>query len=158
MRRLRHPNRRARRRGAVAVEFAVLLPFLCFMFVTAVDFARVFYLAITVQNCARNGAYYASNYPNSDYVYNDIYGYTSLNDAVLRDAGNLSPAPTYTVYYSDNATGPFTQTVSPESGGFVQVTVNWTFQTITNYPGVPNNVTLQRSCIMQMAPASPNFP
>ena len=153
-----HPASPKARRGATAVEFAVLLPFLCFLFVTAVDFARVFYLAITVQNCARNGAYYASNYPNNSYVYNDIYGYKSLDDAVLRDAGNLSPAPTYTIYYSSSANGPFTQTTAPASGGYAQVTVNWTFQTITNYPGVPNNVALARVCVMQMAPASPTFP
>src|SRR5205809_577937 len=85
-----HPKRRA---GAATVELALLLPFLCFLFVIAVDYARVFYFAVTVQNCARNGAYYASNYPNNNYVYNDIYGYTSLDDAILRDAGNLSPAP-----------------------------------------------------------------
>jgi len=157
MRRLRRSDRRARR-GAVAVEFAVLLPFLCFLFVTAVDFARVFYLAITVQNCARNGAYYASNYPNNSYLYNDIYGYKNLDDAVGRDAGNLSPAPTYTVYYGSSPNGPFTQTTAPASGGYVQVTVDWTFRTITNYPGVPNNVALSRSCVMQMAPATPNFP
>jgi Flp pilus assembly protein TadG len=39
--------RRSPRRGVAAVELAVLLPFLCFLFVTAVDFARIFYLAIT---------------------------------------------------------------------------------------------------------------
>ena len=144
--------------GAAAVELAVLLPFLCFLFVTATDFARVFYLAITVQNCARNGAYYASNYPNNSYLYNDIYGYKDLSDAVLRDAGNLSPAPTYTVYYGNSPNGPFTQTDAPASGGYVQVTVNWTFHTITDYPGVPSTVGLSRSCIMEMAPATPNFP
>jgi hypothetical protein len=32
---------------------------------------------VTVQNCARNGAYYASDYPNNSYLYNDIYGYSS---------------------------------------------------------------------------------
>ena len=151
-------SRRRERRGAAAVELAVLAPFLCFLFVTAVDFARIFYLAITVQNCARNGAYYASNYPNNSYLYNDIYGYKNVNDAILRDASNLSPAPTYTVSYGTSPNGPFNQTVAPASGGYVQVTVYWTFQTITNYPGVPSNVSLARSSIMQMSPAMPTFP
>jgi Flp pilus assembly protein TadG len=39
-------------RGAATVELAVLLPFLCFLFVAAVDSARVLYDGITVQNCA----------------------------------------------------------------------------------------------------------
>ena len=151
-------DRRRKRRGAAVVELAVLAPFLCFLFVCAVDYARVFYLAVTVQNCARNGAYYASNYPNNNYVYNDIYGYKNMDDAVLRDASSLSPAPTYTVRYDNSPSGPFTQTTAPASGGYVQVTVNWTFQTITNYPGVPSTVALSRSSIMEMAPATPNFP
>ena len=145
------------RPAVAAVELAVLLPFLCFLFVVAVDYARIFYYAITVQNCARNGAYYASNYPNNSYLYNDIYGYTDLDDAVLRDAGNLSPAPTYQVGYGSSANGPFTQSTS-QAGGYVQINVTWTFQSVTNFPGVPSSVTLTRSSVMEVAPAMPNFP
>jgi Flp pilus assembly protein TadG len=158
MRRPPSSKHRGARRGVAAVELAILSPFLCFLFVVAVDFARIFYMAITVQNCARNGAYYASNYPNNSYLYNDIYGYSNLNDAILRDAGNLSPAPTYTVRYSTSPNGPFTLTTEPASGGYVQVSVDWTFHTITNYPGVPSNVVLARSCVMEISPATPTFP
>ncbi|MFL5242309.1 MAG: TadE/TadG family type IV pilus assembly protein [Gemmataceae bacterium] len=152
-------GKKTRRRSAAAtVELAILLPFLCCMFVGAVDFARIFYFGLTVQNCARNGAYYASDYPNSSYLYNDIYGYTSVNDAIMRDASNLSPAPTYTVFYGTSPTGPFTLTSAPSSSGYVQVTVNWTFNLITNYPAFSSSYTLSRSCIMEMAPATPTFP
>jgi hypothetical protein len=34
----------------------------------------------------------------------------------------------------------------------VTVTVTWPFQTIVNFPGVPNNLTLSRSVQMRMAP------
>jgi hypothetical protein len=125
--------------------------------VIAIDYARIFYFAVTVQNCARNGAYYASNYPNNNYLYNDIYGYQSLNDAILRDAGNLTPAPTYTVRYGSSASGPFTMTEEPSSGGYVQVTVHWTFHSITKFPGVPATVNLSRSSVMQIAPSMPSF-
>src|SRR5580704_16799992 len=76
-------------RAAATVELAILLPVLMFLFVVAVDYARIFYDAITVENCARNGAYYISNYPNSSYLYNDIYGYKSVDEAVFADASNL---------------------------------------------------------------------
>src|SRR3954451_8532118 len=105
---------RTRREGAATVELALLLPFLCFLFVVAVDYSRVFYFAVTVQNCARNGAYYASDYPNNNYVYNDIYGYKDLDDAIMRDASNLvdpdhpSSKLTGTVGYSTSSAGPFT--------------------------------------------------
>jgi hypothetical protein len=141
--------------GVASVELAVLTPFLCFLFVVATDFARSFYYAVTVQNCARNGAYYAADYPNNN-LYNDIHGYMSLDDAIMRDASNLSPSPTYTVYYGATEAGPFTDTTKPASG-YVQVTVTWTFQSITNFPGIPSNVSLSRSAVMRIAPAMPNF-
>jgi hypothetical protein len=49
------------RPGAAAVEFAVLLPFLAFLFIIAIDWARVFYYSVTCLNCARNGALWASD-------------------------------------------------------------------------------------------------
>jgi Flp pilus assembly protein TadG len=139
------------------VELALVLPTLCFLFVAATDYARIFYYAITIQNCARNGAYYAADYPNNNYQYTDIYGYSSLDDAIQRDATNLSPPPTYTVFYGDSQAGPFTSTTKPASG-YVQVTVTWTFQSITNFPGIPSNVALSRQSIMRISPAMPNFP
>jgi len=146
-----------RRSAVAAVELAVLLPFLCFLFVVAVDYARIFYFAVTLQNCARNGAYYASDYPNNSYLYNDIYGYKNLDDAVLRDAGNLSPAPTYQVAYGPSSDGPFSAS-SSNANSYVQVTVTWTFTSITNYPGIPSNVTLTRTAVMKVAPPMPTFP
>src|SRR4051794_11952174 len=60
MSRLRSRKRRARF-GAAAVELAVLLPFLAFLFVIAVDWSRIFYYSVIVTNAARNGALYASD-------------------------------------------------------------------------------------------------
>ena len=42
------------------MELAVLLPFLLFIFVAAVDFGRIFYYEVAVTNCARSGALYGS--------------------------------------------------------------------------------------------------
>jgi Flp pilus assembly protein TadG len=150
-------NRLPSRPGTATVELALVLPFLMFMLVVALDYARIFYFGVVVENCARNGAYYASDYPNTNYVYNNIYGDTSLDDAVLRDASNLSPQPTYQVGYSSSSTGPFSSTPPSGGAGYVQVTVNWTFQSLTNYPGIPSSVTLSRTCTMQVSPAMPTF-
>jgi hypothetical protein len=97
------------------------------------------------------GAYYASDYPG-------IYGYGSPSGAALADAGNLSPAPNVTVGYDASATGAFNQS-APVRPGYVQVTVSWTFNTITSYPGIPSTWNLAQSEIMEMAPITPsNFP
>ena len=49
------------RHAAAAAELAILLPFLAFAFVIAVDWSRIFYYSVIVTNCARNGALYASD-------------------------------------------------------------------------------------------------
>ena len=51
-------EKREARRGAAAVELALLLPVLVFCSMMSVDFARVAYVQVTLQNCARNGALY----------------------------------------------------------------------------------------------------
>jgi Flp pilus assembly protein TadG len=74
--------------GAAAVELAVLLPLLTFLFVITVDFARIFYYAQVIENCARNGAIYESNLTTAQSPY------ASLQNAALADAAGLSPQPT----------------------------------------------------------------
>jgi Flp pilus assembly protein TadG len=137
--------------GAAVIEFAILLPVLSFLFIVSIDFARLFYFSLALKNCARNGAYYASDYPG-------IYSYGSPSAAALADAGDMSPAPNVTVGYDASSTGTFSSS-TPVRPGYVKVTVTWTFQTVTGYPGVPNTWNLAQSEIMEMAPVTPsNFP
>ncbi len=127
-----------RRRGAAAVELALLLPILTLLFVFAVDFARLYYHYTIVTNCARNGALYASDPTVA--VYSPYADYTA---AALADASNLSPKPTVTRSYSAD-------------GSSVQVTVAYSFTTISNYPGLSNPINLSRTVQMKIAPATPN--
>ena len=133
-------DRRARctsRPGVAAVELAVLLPFLAFMFVIAIDWARIFYFSQVIENCARQGALWASDEKGtSQNLYPDV------TSAALADAPNLNPPPTATETSGTDAAG----------NSYVSVTVTWTFQTITNYPGVPNSVTLTRTVQMRVSP------
>src|SRR5437016_4731782 len=46
------------RLGAAAVELAVLLPLLIFLFVITLEWGRVFYYSVTMSNAARQGAIY----------------------------------------------------------------------------------------------------
>jgi Flp pilus assembly protein TadG len=129
------------RRGTAAVELAVLLPFLAFLFVIAVDWARVFYYSVTITNCARQGALYGS-----DPLSATQSSYPSLQQAALADATNLNPQPTVT---SSNG-------VDGSGNPYVAVTVSWPFSTITNFPGVPSQVNLSRTVQMRVAPTTPN--
>ena len=76
-------KRRGDRRGAAAVEVALLLPVLVFCSMMAVDFARVAYVQLVLQNCARNGALYEF-YIKAGFSLPS--GWTSLSTAVNADA------------------------------------------------------------------------
>lgn len=131
------------RQAVAAVELALLLPLLAFLFVVAVDFARLFYFSLTVTNCARNGAMWACDPAGSLQS-----PYKTVQDAALADAGNISPSPTVS-----------SKTVTASEGDYAEVTVAWQFKTITNYPGVPNTINVTRTVRMRMIAAVPTtFP
>jgi Flp pilus assembly protein TadG len=147
------------REGAQAVELAILLPFLAFMFVIVIDWARIFYYSITVTNCARNGALYmafqqsaktiTSPYTDSGLVNLYVNSANPVTAAALADASNLSPAPTVT-----------TNTGSDTYGSYVEVTVAYTFQSVTGFSvppfSVPPNTNLTSTCRMYVCPETPN--
>lgn len=125
------PSRRRppRRQGVAATELAILLPFLAFVFVVALDWSRLFYYSVIITNCARNGALY-----NSDPYRTNNSPYADVTAAALADATNLSPTPTVTSTFGTDA----------GSGSYTEVTVSWDFKTITNFPGVPQTTTITR--------------
>jgi Flp pilus assembly protein TadG len=133
-----HSNRR---RGVAAVELAILLPFLVFIFVVAVDWCRIFYFTVTLDNCARNGALSAF----------DSYAlarspYSSQSAAALADATNLKPLPTVTTANGVDAYGQ----------AYAECTVTYTYETITNFPGVPRDTVITRTVRVYKAPQVPN--
>jgi Flp pilus assembly protein TadG len=128
------------RRGAATVELALLLPFLLFLFIIAVDWARVFYYTQVVENCARNGAIYSS----------DLYSitqspYPDLTTAAVADAQGLTPQPTVT-----SSSG------SDSYGNYVSCTVSYSFQTLTNFPGVPQSTPIVCTVKVYQAQQLPN--
>jgi len=57
------PSARRRSRGQSMVEFALVLPLMLFLMAIAVDFGRLFYAYVAVQNAAKEGALYGSRNP-----------------------------------------------------------------------------------------------
>ncbi len=132
---------RPARPAAATVELAVLAPFLVFLFVAVLDYGRIFYDSLTIENCARNGALYGS-----DPIAAAESPYSSITQAALADASNLSPTPTVT---SSNGT---------DSSGnpYVEVTVSYSFQTLVAYPGIPQTTQISRTVQMRVAASTPN--
>src|SRR5260370_37569697 len=111
-------SKQKRHRGAAAAELALLLPFLGFIFVIALDFGRIFYFTLTIENAARNGALWASD------PFASGQSYSSLQSAVQADASHLSPAIANANISSSNGTDA--------SGNAVRkATVNYSFNLIT---------------------------
>jgi Flp pilus assembly protein TadG len=133
-------SRRARR-GAATVEFALVLPFLCFAFIATVDFCRVFYCSVTVSNCARNGALYGSADVSHALDSSGIQAATRL------DASNLDVQQLGVSATTDSGSNPT----------YVSVTVTYPFTTITQYPGIPRQTNLSRTVRMSVLPAVPTF-
>ena len=135
------------RRAVAALELAILLPFLAFLFVICLDFGRLFYHSLTIANCARNGALWAS-----DPVTRSQSPYATVQDAALADASSLRPALVGSNVSSASGT-------DANGDPFVTVTVTYAFHTITNFPGVASQWDLTRTVQMRTVPTVPsNFP
>jgi Flp pilus assembly protein TadG len=127
------------RRGAAAVEFALLLPLLTLLFAVAVDWSRIFYYSITIENCARNGAIYARD------PYSMVQSpYPDITAAALADASNLSPQPKVS-----------SKTGTSGSYSYVECTVTYSFKTLTHFPAVPTTTDLSRTVRVYLAPQAP---
>jgi hypothetical protein len=148
--RSRPARRRAKRRGMAAVELAFLLPLLVFACMATVDFARVVYALITLQNCARNGALYEF-YNASGFSLPS--GWTSVSTAVQADAGNLTITIPSTYNSNNNPYSP-----ASSSNNYVTVTVQCSFTLLTfgsdgGFPSIGSPLMLTQSASMPM-PAS----
>ena len=132
------------RSGAAAVELAVLAPCLALLFVITLDFARVFYYKLTLDNCARNGALFGSNlrsYQEKAWVnsYNDII------DATTADGQYLNPPLSSSNVTTATGTGS-------DGNPNVTVTIDYPFTPITPLPGLGSTLTLHAKASMRVAP------
>ena len=132
------------RSGAAAVELAVLAPCMALLFVITLDFARVFYYKLTLDNCARNGALFGSNlrsYQEKAWVnsYNDI------TDATTADGQCLNPPLSSTYITTTTGTGS-------DGNANVTVTISYPFTPITQLPGLGSTLTLHAQAKMRVAP------
>jgi Flp pilus assembly protein TadG len=144
--------------GQALVELALVAPVLLVLVLGIADFCRVFYASISVSNAARAGAQYG--------LRTGYYNQTSgMQQAAVQDAGlpgfnanasNPNPNATAT-YFCVCGSDPTAVAANPARGAaqcaaarascsapsiWVDVTTNYTFNTITQFPGFPNRVVL----------------
>ena len=129
------------RRGTAVVELAVLLPLLVLLVMITIDFARDYYFSQTLVNCARAGAFYASDPSTADES-----PFESVEAAAVSDAPNLNPPPTIT-----SVSG-----VDGQGRAVVSVTAEYKFRTIGKFPGTPREIPLRRTVTMFRCASVPN--
>lgn len=130
------------RRGAAAVEFALILPVLMLLVLGAVDFGRFAYNYIAVTNAARAGA---SHGIMNSYSPTGRAAWEGAILAAAREEMNQQ-----TGYEAGGLTVQVV-TPTPDANGLrrVEVTVRHPFRMITTWPLLPSSVTLQRRVVLR---------
>lgn len=130
-----------RRRGAVLVEFAILLPVLVAIVLGCVDFGRFAYTYIAVSNAARAGAFFASTQPVDSKTWNAwvlAVQQASVNEMSVNFTASQISVPTPVMVTDSNGLKT------------VQVQVSYPFETIVNWPGMPHRMTLRHAVAMRV--------
>jgi Flp pilus assembly protein TadG len=131
----------AGRRGAAAMEFAIVLPLLLTLAFASVEIGRALAIYMIVSDAARAGAVYGATHGYTTYTYstwenqviqevqNDVQGNSSFN------SNNLS----------------VTVTTTAETGGYdlTTVTASYRFDTITEWSTLPQQFTISHTVAMR---------
>jgi len=133
-------SNRRRSRGAAAAEFALLLPFIMFVFAVGADWCRVYYYAHTIEDCARSGALASSGIAYQERNLSDSEREARGRTEALKGATNLDPP-----------LGPTDITVATVNN-YVTVTVDYDFHTVVPYLGAQGTWSLSRRVRMPVMP------
>ena len=135
--------------GNATVEFALLLPLMLLLVLGAVDFARLFYAAITVASAAWAGVQYGAQ---DTIKAKDNAG---MQTAASNDAADITGVTATAQSYCECSNGTRVDCITGTCSGarpplYVQVTVQKTFTTLVDYLGIPHNTALSRTAIMRV--------
>lgn len=138
--------RRKMKKGQTMVEIAMVLPALALLLVLVADFARVFYAAIGVASAARAGVQYgAQNYTTA-------INFFAIQQAALNDGQNLTglsaEAKDFCMCNGSTVVCSPRQCAEPQL--FVQVKTTATFNTLLTYPGIPSQIPLTSTAVMEV--------
>jgi len=141
--------------GQALVEVALVAPILVLLLIGAVEFGRLEYASIEVNNAARAGAQYGSQTPVT------AMDFSGMQQAAINDAPDvLSLTATTTNYCScpvSNSCSSATQAACTPgmcSGTqiceYVQVNTQAVVDPLFHYPGLPTTFTLQGQSTMRV--------
>jgi len=133
-------GKQRRRRGAAAIECAIILPVLATIVFGCVDFGRFAHSYIAVSNAARAGAGFASFHPFT--ATTQAAWERKTHEAITEEFGDLLQAEKLSIV------GP---TIVATGQRRVQVGVTYNFETFLQWPGIPSTMevghTVEMRCI-----------
>jgi Flp pilus assembly protein TadG len=140
-------------RGAAFVELAVTLPLLVVVVLGTIDFGRVFYTTMELNNAARAGAQYgAQNLATAS----DIAGMNAAATAASPDISPFTVTPSAPTCYCVVPGNPFVNNVACSGtcvtghmAVSVTVTATKTFSMFSTFPGLPSSVSITRAARMR---------
>jgi Flp pilus assembly protein TadG len=143
-------------RGAALVELALALPLLGVVVIGTADFARVFYMAMALENAARAGAQYGAQ---SSATSGDNAGIQGTVTAAAVNINSVSAFSSRLCSCSNDTGSTFTNGVSCTTGCTggdhlvisVTVTAASTFSIIAAYPlpGIPRSFSVFRGATLR---------
>jgi Flp pilus assembly protein TadG len=150
----KEPNvhrRQRSERGQSAVEFAVVVPILVLVLVVVSDFGRLFFVSVAVNNAARAGAQYGSQFVTN------AKDSTGMVAAANLDGANITGWNTPTASECTCVNPPSPLVACPASycthtttANYVEVDTSATYHTLLTYPGIPSAYTLTGKAVMQV--------
>ena len=124
--------------GQALIEFALLLPLICFMLIGGSDLARAYAMQLACANGARAGAESA------------VIGYNLTDAAIIQHVRDEMARTPGMDPYSANATITVTHIAGPPA--YTKVRVQYTFTTIISWPIVPNTALIDRATQFRVFP------
>jgi Flp pilus assembly protein TadG len=130
-----YPTHSPRRAGTAAVELAMALPVLLLIVLGCVDYGRVMYDAIALENAVGAGSDYAATHRFTDYT--KPTWETRVRERI---SDEMQGVPHFD---SASLTVAVTSETGPDDGVRVTITATYPFHPVVDWPGLPNSVTLR---------------
>ena len=122
------------RRGASAVELALILPFLVLFMLGATDYGRFARVDISVEAAAGAGARKGADTPVTDETLDRWE--SAVRQVVVEEMRGLSD------YVDEQLKVTATRTTQSDGNSTVKVIVKYPFSTMLKWPGIPKETTL----------------
>jgi Flp pilus assembly protein TadG len=143
---------RQRQRGNAVIEFTLIFPVLLLMLVGTMDFSRLFFGGIAMEGAARAGVQYGALSPGRAGDIDGIVAAAQADAAGQGLSGVTASTRTFCscVGNASTVSCSIAQCNGQTPNGYVEATVQYTFNSILRYPGFPADMVISRTAKMRV--------